>query len=99
MLCALKCNGELDYAFKFAVIISGFKSLCKPHLKYYEKNIDVPSLHVIGDTDKIIDKKMSDELAGIFLNCRILRHSGGHFVPGISALKKDYIDFITSQQN
>lgn len=97
LLCALKCNKEIDCDFKFVIIISGFKSLCEPHLKYYENKINVPSLHVIGDTDRIIDRKMSDELTELFVDPKILRHSGGHFVPGISALKKDYVDFIVSQ--
>lgn len=40
--------------FNFAVLISGFKSLCKPHEIYYDEKITLPTLHVYGEGDKII---------------------------------------------
>lgn len=33
---------------------SGFKSGCLPHLKYYNDRINLPSLHIFGETDKVI---------------------------------------------
>jgi len=35
-------------------MISGFKSLCAPHAKYYDEEIDMPSLHIYGENDQII---------------------------------------------
>lgn len=32
----------------------GFKSQSLPHLKYYSDQITLPSMHIFGDTDKII---------------------------------------------
>lgn len=35
-------------------MISGFKSLCAPHAKYYDEKIDVSSLHIYGENDQVI---------------------------------------------
>lgn len=32
----------------------GFKSQSLPHLKYYSDQLTLPSMHIFGDTDKII---------------------------------------------
>lgn len=44
----------LQIEFNFAIMISGFKSLCAPHAKYYDEKIDVPSLHIYGENDQVI---------------------------------------------
>lgn len=44
----------LQIKFDFAIIISGFKSLCAPHAIYYDGKINIPSLHIYGKTDKVI---------------------------------------------
>lgn len=44
----------LQIKFDFAIIISGFKSLCAPHAIYYDGKIDIPSLHIYGKIDKVI---------------------------------------------
>lgn len=42
--------------FNFAILISGFKSLCEPHAKYYDDipYIDIPSLHIYGENDQVV---------------------------------------------
>lgn len=40
--------------FDFAIIISGFKSLCEPHAYLYNEQLSLNTLHVYGETDKII---------------------------------------------
>lgn len=44
----------LKIKFDFAIIISGFKSLCTPHAIYYDEKISIPSLHIYGETDQVI---------------------------------------------
>lgn len=44
----------LQIKFEFAIIISGFKSLCTPHGIYYDGKISIPSLHIYGKTDQVI---------------------------------------------
>lgn len=40
--------------FNFAIMAGGFKSQSLPHLKYYSDQLTLPSMHIFGDTDKII---------------------------------------------
>lgn len=57
----------LQIEFKFAIMISGFKSLCAPHAKYYDEKIDVPSLHIYGENDQIIPTGMKLQLLFIVI--------------------------------
>ena len=42
--------------FDFAIFVAGFKSRQKDHEKFYDVTIEIPTLHVIGDTDNVIPK-------------------------------------------
>ena len=44
------------FKFDFAIFVAGFKSRQRPHEALYEKIVTVPTLHVFGDTDKVIPK-------------------------------------------
>lgn len=46
----------LKYEFSFAILVGGFKSQCHPHLNYYLKASSIPSLHVYGENDKVINR-------------------------------------------
>lgn len=54
ILCSMQQENLLPFKFDFAIFISGFKSLCSPHNKYYSAILDIPSLHIYGTNDKII---------------------------------------------
>lgn len=54
----------------------------------------MPCLIVIGDTDKVIEPEMSDEVLPLFANATVVRHPGGHFIPATSAQKKVYNEFL-----
>ncbi|XP_053560568.1 esterase OVCA2 [Bombina bombina] len=94
MLCGLKQKGDPRFQFDFAILIAGFKSCSCEHKEYYQDIITVPSLHIYGDTDRVIPGNMSQELASYFQNPVILTHVGGHFVPASAAQKKVYIEFL-----
>lgn len=47
---------ELPYHFKFAVLFAGFKSKSLDHDDFFSLKINIPSLHVFGETDKVIPK-------------------------------------------
>lgn len=46
---------ELSFSFKFAILVSGFRSKLSPHSHYYLTKKKIPTLHVIGDTDRIVE--------------------------------------------
>lgn len=92
VLCALREQGCLD--FKFAILVAGFKSRSLGHSVYYNAPITCPTLHVFGDTDRVIPKENSEELLQYFTNATILNHPGGHFVPTQAPQRKVYIEFL-----
>lgn len=53
IICVVGC---LD--FKFAILVAGFKSRSAGHSVYYNAPITCPTLHVFGDTDRVIPKGM-----------------------------------------
>nr|XP_056721366.1 esterase OVCA2 [Euleptes europaea] len=94
LICALKQRGDLHFQFDFAILIAGFKSRSLDHQSYYQEPIQVPSLHVLGETDRVIPAEMSQELASHFSEPLFLTHPGGHFVPASAAQKKTYLEFL-----
>lgn len=93
-ICALSEQPDSPFKFRFALLCAGFKSKSTLHENYYLNKIACPSLHVFGDSDKVIAKEKSEELLGLFENTSVLNHSGGHFLPATSKEKKIYQDFL-----
>ena len=56
ILCDLLEKGKLSFTFKFAILVSGFKSRLSPHSHFFEVKKTIPTLHVIGETDRIVEK-------------------------------------------
>ena len=51
MLCMVGC-----FEFKFAILVAGFKSRSSGHSVFYSTPVTCPTLHVFGDTDRVIPK-------------------------------------------
>ena len=94
LLCGMMQQNLVKYPFKFAILISAFKSLADPHQKYYAEKIAIPTLHVFGKTDQVIPKEMSEEFLQYFNSPTTYIHAGGHFVPATGEAKRAYIDFL-----
>lgn len=47
---------DLPYTFRFAIFASGFRSGSLVHKGFYDEDINLPSLHVYGESDSIIPK-------------------------------------------
>lgn len=76
----------------FAILSSGFRSGSLVHMNYYEDPVDIPSLHIFGESDDIIPREMSEALAATFVQPQILTHPGGHYFPATSQQKQFYIN-------
>lgn len=99
MLCCLQeQKPEPDFTFRFAVLVAGFRSLCKEHEKFYSTTLQIPSLHVFGLEDRVIPDHMSWDLLPSFQDPQVLIHPGGHFVPAASAHRQTYQDFLKKFQ-
>ncbi|ENN72434.1 hypothetical protein YQE_10925, partial [Dendroctonus ponderosae] len=98
LLCDLQHRGlTKNIKFNFAIMASGFKSQCWPHLKYYSDRMSLPSLHIFGETDKVIPTDMSEALSLCFDEPRVARHSGGHYLPASAPQKHEYQSFFKVQ--
>lgn len=91
ILCAMQQKKLLQINFEFAIIISGFKSLCAPHAVYYDEQINIPSLHIYGLSDQVIPREVTEELCELFTNKKILTHEGGHYIPGKKEIYKEFV--------
>ncbi|XP_051891796.1 esterase OVCA2 [Pristis pectinata] len=98
MICALRQQGDPRFQFNFAILIAGFRSRCKLHNHFYREPITLPSLHVFGETDRVIPGELSQELSTSFLNPTLLTHPGGHFVPTSAPQKQVYFEFLEKFQ-
>jgi len=104
--CVMQEMGNLDVCFRFCVLVAGFVSRTQNHRKVFEdmvkvhqKKVSIPTLHVFGDTDRVIEKDMSEELLQYFSNVDTLKHAGGHFVPASGQEKKTFVNFFEKMQN
>ncbi|XP_063235121.1 esterase OVCA2 isoform X2 [Bacillus rossius redtenbacheri] len=97
MLCLLQEQKCLNFKFDFAILVAGFVSQCSLHEKYYSGQVSIPTLHVIGETDSVIPKEMSEALMAHFKDPVVLAHPGGHFVPATGELRSAYVAFIEAR--
>ncbi|XP_026759741.1 esterase AGAP003155 [Galleria mellonella] len=94
LLAAMQNKGYLPYTFKFAIFASGFRSGSLVHKGFYDEDINLPSLHVYGESDSIIPKEMSESLISLFIQPVVAEHSGGHYVACSGSIKDAYLDFL-----
>ena len=78
------------------------RSRTEQHQCYYSKDskIEFPTLHIIGDTDQVIKREMSDDLVGNYFEENvtvIARHPDGHILPTKGDCKATIVDFINKR--
>lgn len=67
---------------RFAICISGFPSRADVHkMLTVPHSIDLPSLHVFGEQDVLMNRDRTLALADLFIEPQIISHAGGHFFP------------------
>ena len=101
ILSKLCVENNADYEFirfKFTIIVAGFKSNQIQHQIFYDSNrkIDLPSMHLIGNADKVIPSDVAVSLTEYFLNPKIFYHDAGHFIPVNSESKTAFVDFLST---
>lgn len=100
ILCHISYTNNEKYKFirfQFSILVAGFKSGQTQHDIYYDMNnkINIPSLHLIGKSDKVIPSEMGLKLTNYFVNPKIHLHDAGHFIPVNAESKNVYIEFLT----
>jgi len=103
-LCLLQDLGRLPIEFKFAILVAGFASRSSSHQEDWQAakavggQVTLPTLHMIGETDKVIEKEMSEELLPFFMSPHVVTHEGGHHVPATGAPKASVLAFLQKMQ-
>jgi len=82
------------YNFRFIILFSAFKSVSTAHKDFIEKPLTIPSFHVCGLSDEIVNFKRSEELAEIFHASVIIKHKGKHCIPPIACFKNELLQFF-----
>lgn len=95
-VCALGQTGDPRFPLpRFIILVSGF---CPRGLGFkgpmLHSSLSLPSLHVFGDTDRVIPCQESVKLASQFLGAVTLTHSGGHFIPAAASQRQAYLRFL-----
>lgn len=95
LICGLKQRSDFSPEFKFAILSAGFKSRSSLHESCYDTLIEVPTLHMMGESDQIIPKPVSQELVQVFKDPVVIYHPSGHMTPSSAAIRSDVIKFLT----
>jgi pimeloyl-ACP methyl ester carboxylesterase len=83
-------------SFDFAIMVGGFRSQAQEHNQLYtaRAGYQLPSLHIMGTSDRIVPAADSRVLAEQFTSPIILEHPGGHVIPGTPPIRAKVIDFL-----
>ncbi len=80
LLAALQPRGPIS--MQFVICASGFLSRARPHRALLQPgSIELPSLHIFGETDALVDNARTLALAGCFVAPAVASHPRGHFFP------------------
>ncbi|KAK9843632.1 hypothetical protein WJX81_000221 [Elliptochloris bilobata] len=84
ILLAMQQKGQVlqDHPLRFAVLFAGVRPRVPELAQLLTDQLDVPSLHVIGERDKI--KQWSLQLAELFMKPLVLMHPRGHIIPALT---------------
>ena len=64
------------------------------HKSIYDRVIDTPNLHMIGESDQIIPKAVSQQLLECFMDPTVIYHPSGHLVPSSANIKSSLLGFL-----
>ncbi|KAH3688707.1 hypothetical protein WICPIJ_000307 [Wickerhamomyces pijperi] len=83
---------EILPGLKWVILFSGFKLNPKEYDVLYENEIQIPTLHVLGELDTVVDEGRSMRLYNVCKEDQrtLLKHQGGHFVPN----SKDFVSKV-----
>ncbi|KAG7389406.1 hypothetical protein PHYBOEH_007516 [Phytophthora boehmeriae] len=79
------------FAFKFGIFVSS-ADMGDP-VFMSEQKVDVPTLHIMGETDAVVTMDRSQKLLELYPNHKVFVHPGGHFIPTNKEAKDAFRDF------
>jgi len=81
---------------RFAIMAGGFRSEAPQHRELFARReaYDIPSFHIIGDTDTVVHPNDSRHLAAAFTSPVVVSHPGGHAVAATPHIASALSDFL-----
>ncbi|MFI9381907.1 hypothetical protein [Kutzneria sp. NPDC052558] len=85
---------------RFAIMVGGFRSEAPEHRELYARReaYDIPSFHMIGETDTVVNPEDSRRLAAEFTSPVIVTHPGGHAIAATALITSALSDFLAQRQ-
>lgn len=83
--------------FRFGCLVSGFLPRDPTYRAILQaQTLTLPSLHVFGQTDNIIEPERSKALAAAWdpAAATVLTHEGGHLMPSVASVRKGLKEFL-----
>ena len=83
-------------SFDFAVMVGGFPAADPDLSKIYDetRSYRLPSLHIIGRSDRIVPADVSRDLARRFFHPQFLEHDDGHVVAATPEVRAGFRSFL-----
>jgi hypothetical protein len=87
---------DTPLTFDFAIAVGGFLSRAPEHepILAARAGYQLPSLHIMGTSDRIVPAADSRVLAERFPSPVVLEHTGGHIIPGIPPIRAKVGEFL-----
>jgi predicted esterase len=76
------------------IFYSGFKSTFAEYQSVYGRGIDVPTLHIMGEKDRVVTLEKAQTLVDVCQNAIILKHKGAHDIPTSAEDQAIIVDFL-----
>ncbi|KAJ1861193.1 Family of serine hydrolases 3 [Coemansia sp. RSA 2703] len=67
--------------FKFVILAGAFDVEPEEYQSIYATKLDIPSLHMTGEYDTVIESSRSRKIMEVFVDPVIYEFRGGHFIP------------------
>ncbi|CAO3628557.1 unnamed protein product [Mucor hiemalis] len=86
--------------FKFAMLAAGFKPTKQIATQnIWTHKISTPTLHMIGEEDKLITPELQQELVDQCIDPVVILHAGGHVVPSNAPSRNATVAFVSKFSN
>lgn len=87
---------QTPFAFKFGIFFAA-AACSNPQYASVQK-VNLPSVHVIGETDAVVVKDRSQALLELYENPAVYYHPGGHYIPTNKEVKDVLREFVKTLQ-
>lgn len=93
---AVEKQSETPFAFKFGIFFAA--APCSNPEYASTQRVNLPSVHVIGETDAVVSKDRGQALLELYENPTVYLHPGGHYIPTNKEVKDVLREFVKTLQ-